>query len=55
MMLTLKAASELTGCSYFFLRNLCLCGKVKYVRSGVKYLINKKSLLAYLGEGAENE
>lgn len=52
MMITLKQATEITGCSYFFLRNLCLQGKIKYVRSGTKYLLNKKSLLEFLGEGA---
>ena len=49
MMWTLKQASEETGCSYFFLRNLCLQKKIKFVRSGTKYLLSKKSLLEYLG------
>ena len=54
MMITLKQATELTGFSYYFLRKLCLHGEIKFVRSGTKYLLNKNSLLAYLGEG-END
>ena len=49
MMWTLKQASAETGLSYYFLRNLCLQKKIKFVRSGTKYFINKASLLEYIG------
>lgn len=48
MMLTIKGAMELTGLPYYALREMCLTGKVHYIKSGAKYYIYRDSLLAYL-------
>ena len=44
----LQEASDQTGLSYYQLRDMVLTGKVNYIKSGVKYLINEKSLCEYL-------
>ena len=49
MMITIKEAVQLTGLSYYAIRNLCLRGDVYCIKSGVKYFINRHSLLSYLG------
>ncbi len=49
MMITIKQACELTGLPYFTIRNLCLNGSIRYIRSGNKYYLNRASLLEYLG------
>ena len=50
-MITLLEASELSGLSYDRLRKLCLAGKVVYIRSGRKILINADKLAEYLNHG----
>lgn len=51
MMITIKKAMELSGLPYFAVRKLCLDGKVKFVRSGTKYYLNRESFEAYLRGG----
>lgn len=54
MMLTIKEAMTFTGMPYYAIRKLCIEGKVRFVRSGTKYYLNKESLKAYLnGEDAD--
>lgn len=51
-MLTIKEAAGRTGLSYDFIRKLCLQGKIVFVRTGSKYLINMGKLVDYLNSGA---
>lgn len=51
MMKSIKEASEATGLSYHCIRNLCLEGKIKFIRSGSKYYVNMSSLLAFCENG----
>lgn len=53
IMLSLREAAAESGLSYYFLRNLCLTDAVFNVRSGNKFLINRNSLLRYIGEDVE--
>lgn len=55
IMLKLREAVELTGMSYYALRKLCLSGQVYSVRAGTKILINRGSLLNYLGEDPKQD
>ena len=50
-MKTISEASKIVGLAKYHIRKLVLQGKVKYVRSGVKYLLNMDSLIAYLNNG----
>lgn len=50
-MLTLRQAAKETGLSYSYLRKLCLEGKIVFVKSGRKYLVNAERLKEYLNEG----
>lgn len=50
-MKTISEASEITGLTKYHIRKLVLQGKVKFVRSGVKYLLNMDSLINYLNNG----
>lgn len=50
-MKTISEASENTGLTKYHIRKLVLQGKVKFVRSGVKYLLNMDSLINYLNNG----
>lgn len=43
--------SEIVGLAKYHVRQLVLQGKVKYVRSGSKYLVNVDSLIDYLNKG----
>ena len=55
-MLGLKEAADVTGLSYFHLRQLCLNNTIVYVRAGNKYLVNLDKLVEYLnGEQTESE
>ena len=54
MMKTIKQASEETGLSQYAIRKLILSNKIKYIRCGVKYMVNMPSLLAYC-EGGEGD
>ena len=55
-MISLRKAAEKTGLTYLLIRELCDSGKVAYLKSGRKYLVNYQSLLALLknGEGRRN-
>lgn len=50
-MLTLREAAKETGLSYDFLRRLCLQGKLVYIKSGAKFLLNECKLIEYLNKG----
>ena len=50
-MLTIKEAAGRTGLSYDFIRKLCLQGKIVFVRTGSKYLVNMGKLVDYLNNG----
>ena len=50
-MKTISEASEITGLTKYNIRKLVLQGKVKFVRCGVKYLLNMDSLINYLNNG----
>ena len=50
-MKTISEASEITGLTKYHIRKLVLQGKVKFVRSGVKYLLKMDSLINYLNNG----
>lgn len=51
VMWKLQEAADKTGLSYYYLRNLCLQGKIIHVKSGNKYLINADKLIEYLNNG----
>ena len=51
MMKTIKQASEETGLSQYAIRQLIKSDKIKYIRCGVKYMINMSSLLKYCESG----
>ena len=55
-MISLRKAAGETGLTYLLIRELCDSGKVAYLKSGRKYLVNYQSLLALLknGEGRRN-
>ena len=55
-MISLRKAAKETGLTYLLIRELCDSGKVAYLKSGRKYLVNYQSLLALLknGEGRRN-
>ncbi len=50
-MKTILEASKIAGLTKYHVRKLVLQGKVKYVRSGIKYLLNLDSLINYLNNG----
>lgn len=50
-MLTIKDTAKTVGLSSYFIRQLILQNKIKFVRSGTKFLINFQSLLDYLNNG----
>lgn len=50
-MKTISEASEIAGLAKYHIRKLVLQGKIKFVRSGVKYLLNMDSLINYLNNG----
>lgn len=50
-MVTIRTAADQTGLSYDYIRKLCLAGKIVFVRSGSKYLINLEKLVDYLNNG----
>ncbi len=51
MMKTIKQASEETGLSQYAIRQLIKSDKIKYIRCGVKYMVNMSSLLKYCESG----
>lgn len=52
-MVPIREAAGRTGLSYYYLRKLCLRGKIAYVRAGSKYLINMGRLADFLNHGME--
>ena len=50
-MKTISEASKILGLTKYHVRKLVLQDKIKYVRSGVKYLVNVDSLINYLNDG----
>lgn len=48
---TISKASKIVGLTKYHVRKLVLQDKIKYVRSGVKYLVNVDSLINYLNNG----
>ena len=48
---TISEASKIVGLTKYYVRKLVLQDKIKYVRSGVKYLLNMNSLINYLNNG----
>jgi len=50
-MLSIAQTAKVMGLAKHYVRQLVLQGKVKYVRSGVKYLLNLDSLINYLNNG----
>lgn len=50
-MKTISEASKIVGLTKYHVRKLVLQDKIKYVRSGVKYLVNVDSLINYLNNG----
>ncbi len=53
VMIPLREASSRTGLSYDCLRKLCLTGKIVFIRSGSKYLVNFGKLCEYLNNGGK--
>ena len=47
-MLTIRELAERTGLSESHIRKLCKTNKIKYIRAGVKYLINYDRFIDYL-------
>lgn len=50
-MRVISEAAKIVGLAEYFIRQLVLKGKIKYVRSGRKYLLNMDSLINYLTNG----
>lgn len=50
-MKNISEASKIVGLTKYHVRKLVLQNKIKYVRSGVKYLVNVDSLINYLNNG----
>ena len=50
-MLTINEAAKEAGLKTYFVRQLVLQNKIKYVKSGRKYLINLNSLIGFLNAG----
>ena len=48
---TISEASKIVGLTKYHVRKLVLQDKIKYVRSGVKYIVNVDSLINYLNNG----
>lgn len=53
-MFTIKEIAEKVGLKIYFVRQLVLQNKIKYVKAGRKYLINLNSLIDFLNTG-ENQ
>ena len=49
-MLSIKETAERTHLSERFIRKLVWNDQIKYVRTGVKYLVNLESLVDYLNQ-----
>ena len=47
-MVTIKELALETGVSEHYIRKLCKTNQIKYIKTGVKYLINYERFLDYL-------
>lgn len=52
-MKTIKQISETSGISYERIRQLCLQGKIVFIKAGNKYLINEEKFIEYLNTGEQ--
>lgn len=50
-MMTIKKLSEQTGISEFHIRRLIKSNRIKYIRTGTKYLVNFDKFVEYLNNG----
>lgn len=53
IVMTTAEAAELTGVSVLTIRRLCRTGKLKYVKAGHGCLVNRASLMHFLGEDGD--
>ena len=49
------AGAQGTGLSYECLRRMCLDGTLKHIKSGNKYLVSGRVILALLGGGKDGD
>lgn len=54
-MITINEAAQIVKLAKYHIRQLVLQGKVKYVKSGKKFLLNLDSLINYLKNGDTEE
>lgn len=54
-MITINEAARITKLAKYHIRQLVMQDKVKYVKSGKKYLLNLDSLIDYLKNGDKEE
>lgn len=54
-MLPIKDAAAETGLPYEYIRQLCIQGKIIFIRSGNKYFINMKKFAEYLDSGGDDK
>lgn len=54
-MITINEAAQIVKLAKYHIRQLVLQGKVKYIKTGRKYLLNLDSLINYLQNGDKNE
>ncbi len=54
-MITINEAAQIVKLAKYHIRQLVLQGKVKYIKTGRKYLLNLDSLINYLQNGDKKE
>ena len=54
-MITINEAAQIVKLAKYHIRQLVLQGKVKYIKTGRKYLLNLDSLIDYLKNGDKKE
>jgi len=47
-MVTIAEAARITGLAEHFVRQLCLTGKITFVKAGKKFIVNLNKLVDYL-------
>ncbi len=55
VMITIRQASDETGLPDYLLRRLCITGRIKAIKSGKKYWLNKDSLCKLLAKKKEEK
>lgn len=50
-MVPIRTAAYESGLSYDAIRKLCIQGKITFIRSGTKYLINMDKFIDFLNKG----